>query len=295
MSRTFRQCLEDGEHAGQRYGIGMPKRIMLGTTGMYQGRNAGSSLEFREHRDYQPGDDLRRIDWNVYARSDQITVKLFHEEIDPHVDIIVDASRSMTLGSDGGHRSAKQHATLALAAFFATAASNSAYSHRVWLARDGCDALEGGTSPTPEWREFDFDFPGNPDASFARRLPKWRKRSLRVLLSDLLWSRDPMQVLGACAEQASAVIVLQILAKADADPTELGHIRLTDVETGQVRELVIDPSGLRRYREALARHQQNWHRACRQVGAFLTTVIAEDLLIDWRMDELVNNEYLKIK
>jgi len=288
VSNEFRQRLDDGERAGQRYGIGMPKRIMLGTTGMYQGRHAGSSLEFREHREYQPGDDLRRIDWNAYARSDQITVKLFHEEIDPHVDIVLDASRSMTLVA------AKQHAALALAAFFATAATNSAYSHRVWLARDGCDPLAGGSGRAAEWHEFAFNFIGNPDESFARRPPKWRSRSLRVLLSDLLWSRDPMQVLGPCAEQASAVIVLQILARADADPGETGHIRLTDVETNQVRELVIDETGLRRYREALARHQQNWHRACRQTGAFLTTVIAEDLLRDWRLDELVNGEYLKV-
>ena len=61
------------------------------------GRRAGNSLEFLEHREYRPGDDLRLVDWNVYARSNSWVVKRFQEEITPILDLIVDGSVSMLM------------------------------------------------------------------------------------------------------------------------------------------------------------------------------------------------------
>ena len=70
--------------------------------------------------------------------------------------------------------------------------------------------------------------------------------------------------------------------------------RLNDVETEQVHELLIDGAVLRRYRAALDRHQQQWHLACRQVGAVFTMVVAERIVRDWRLDELVAAEVFKV-
>ena len=58
---------------------------------------AGFGIEFAQYRSYDPGDDLRRIDWSAYARSDKLTIKLYREEINPHVDIFIDGSASMKL------------------------------------------------------------------------------------------------------------------------------------------------------------------------------------------------------
>ncbi len=70
-----------------------------GIAGKRLGRHTGNALEFAEYREYQPGDDLRRLDWSVYARSEQLMVKLFREEIDPRCDLILDHSASMAAGS----------------------------------------------------------------------------------------------------------------------------------------------------------------------------------------------------
>jgi hypothetical protein len=78
------------------------------------------------------------------------------------------------------------------------------------------------------------------------------------------------------------------------DPPGGGNLRLVDSETDQVQEIFVDPLAIKRYREALARHQQNWHQACRQVGALLTTVVAEKALHDWQLDALVAAEILKV-
>src|SRR5262245_39879667 len=97
MDGSFAQYLVDGERAGGRFRLELPRRVPAGAVGSAFGQRAGSSLEFRDYRDYQPGDDLRHVDWSAYARSDQLALKLYREEITPHVDILIDASRSMNL------------------------------------------------------------------------------------------------------------------------------------------------------------------------------------------------------
>jgi uncharacterized protein (DUF58 family) len=289
MHDIDRRYLLAGESAGARYALGAPRRVQLGVAGLHQGGRAGSSLEFKEHRDYQPGDDLRHIDWNAYARSDQLTLKLYHEEVYPHLDVVLDGSRSMALEG-----SLKAEAALGLAAFFAAAAANAGYIHHIWLARDGCAPVANSTGRPPTWGEVRCDWTGSPAESFVRRPPAWRPRGIRALVSDLLWPGEPLQILEPCAERASAAVVVQVLAEADVNPPETGNVRLVDAETERVREVYVDAAARQRYRAALDRHQQSWHLACRQVGALLVTVIAERLVRDWRLDELVAAEILKV-
>ena len=113
--------------------------------------------------------------------------------------------------------------------------------------------------------------------------PSWRSFGLRVLLSDLLWPGDPVAVLAQFAERATAVVVVQVLAEVDVNPTERGNIRLVDSETEAVQEIFLDPVAEKRYHDALARHQESWHLAAKQTGAIMTTVVAEEILSDWRI------------
>lgn len=290
MNDNYRQYLIEGEQAGLRYEMGTMRKTLLGQAGLHQGRHAGSSLEFKDHRLYEPGDDLRQIDWNVFARSDQLTVKLFHDEVNPFLDILIDGSRSMALaGSD------KARACLGVAGMLAAAGMNSGFVQRVWLARAGCNLLNNCETFPRLWDGIDFEDTSNPGTALAHRPPEWRPRSIRAIISDLLWNQDPLQVLAPVADGATAVAVVQILARGDVDPSERGRVRLIDSETGRFREVHLDDATVRRYRDALARHQQNWHLASRQIGAVLTTIVAEDFVNDWKLDDLVAAEILKIK
>jgi uncharacterized protein (DUF58 family) len=289
MTDAARQHLIEGERAGLRYTLGLPRHAPVNRAGGTLANRAGSSLEFRDYREYEPGDDLRHIDWNAYARTDQLSVKLFREEVNPHVDILVDVSRSMALED-----SRKARATLGLAAFFAAAAKNAGYSHTAWrLGEEIVPVPNSGDAP-PMWEEIDFSFIGNSAEGFTRSHPAWRPRGIRILLSDLLWDGDPQTTLRHLAERAAVAVVVQVLAEADADPPPAGNLRLIDSETGQERELFVDASMVRQYKEALARHQENWHQACRQAGAIFTIVVAERLLRDWTLDELVAAELLEV-
>jgi uncharacterized protein (DUF58 family) len=284
---TLRQALADGERAGQRYALGLPRRAPAGPAGETLSNRAGSSLEFRDYRDYQPGDDLRHIDWNAFARSDQLSVKLFREEVTPHVDVVLDASRSMALEG-----TAKASAAVALAAFLTTAARNAGCSHAVWLLGGTLRQLGNSAALPVGWEPVALDQRGMPvDALTAG--PRWRPRGFRFLISDLLWLGEPLSALRHLADRAAAAVVVQLLADADVNPPVGESLRLVDSETDEVRELFVDESVAVRYREALARHQENWHLACRQTGAIFTTVVAERLLDDWSLPGLVAADVLR--
>jgi hypothetical protein len=78
------------------------------------------------------------------------------------------------------------------------------------------------------------------------------------------------------------------------EPEMGGSVRLFDAETNETHEIFVDQAVLARYRAGLANHQQNWARACRQLSAMLVTVVAEKFLMDWKLDELVAAEILKV-
>lgn len=289
MNETYRQYLIDGERAGARYALTAPRNVPFGIAGSQMGKRPGSSLEFIDHREYQPGDDLRRIDWGGFARSDKLTVKLYRDEVSPHLDVIIDGSCSMAL-----ENSPKAQATLGLAAVFATAASNVGYSHAAWIAGDGCRQVDNGADRPSIWDGLDFAYRGDLSTSFAKLPPSWRPFGLRVLLSDLFLPGDPLTVLAQFAEQATAVVVVQILAEVDVNPTERGNIRLIDSETEAMHEIFVDAAAEKQYRDAFARHQESWHLAAKQTGAIMTTVVAEEILSDWRLEALVAAEVLTI-
>src|SRR6476659_7507885 len=119
MEPAIQEALRDGEKLGLRYALQIPQVAASSVIGSRLGRRAGSSIDFQDYREYQPGDDLRFIDWGIYARTDRLSIKLFREEVTPHLDLVLDGSRSMNLEG-----SAKAAATAKLAAVLATAAAN---------------------------------------------------------------------------------------------------------------------------------------------------------------------------
>jgi uncharacterized protein (DUF58 family) len=285
MAQQWRGCLTEGARAAAPYTLAVPRLAPHGQQGLALSQRAGSSLEFKDHRAYEPGDDLRHIDWNAYARSDQLTVKLYREEIAPHLDLVLDCSASMDLE---GTR--KGEATAALAAFFATAAGGGGYSHQLWRVAGRFSALPDGNRPPDAWEGLAFDHRGEPEPT----QPPWRARATRMLISDLFWLGEPARFMRPFAETAASAVVVQLLAHADVEPPEGESVRLVDSETDGYREIHVDAAVARTYREAFARHQQNWHDACRQVGAAFVQLVAERLLAGWDMSAFVAAEVLRV-
>lgn len=271
MDAIIQQALSDGEKLGLRYALQIPQVAASGS-GSRSGRRAGSSIDFQDYRDYQPGDDLRFIDWGIYARTDRLTIKLFREEVAPHLDLILDGSRSMNLED-----TAKAKAVAQLVALLATAAANAQCTRAIWVSGEGFQRLPNDTLPPSAWEKVQWESQRTPEQSFEILPPKFRRLGVRVLVSDLLWPGEPLQLLRRLREGAAALFVIQLLARDDANPPEHGNLRVVDSETGDESEIYIDSSIAKQYTDNLTQLQQSWADACRQCGAHMTTLIAENL------------------
>jgi uncharacterized protein (DUF58 family) len=272
MRDELRSALRDGEQLGLRYALQIPQVAASGIIGSRAGRRAGSSIDFQDYREYQPGDDLRFIDWGIYARTDRLTVKLFREEVTPHLDLILDGSRSMNL-----ENTAKANAVAKLAGLLATSAANAQCSQAVWLSGEGFQRLANDTLAPSAWDKLELESKRTVDQSFEILGPKFRRLGVRVFISDLLWPGNPLQTLRRLRDGAAALFVIQLLGRDDVTPPEHGNLRVVDSETGEENEIYIDSTVAKQYADNLAQLQQSWSDACRQCGAHMTTLIAEDL------------------
>jgi uncharacterized protein (DUF58 family) len=277
-----------GYQFGSQVTFSEPQRTPLGTTGNLLGRTIGSSLEFMEHRDYAVGDDLRRIDWNSYARNDRLAVKLFREEVNPHIDLLLDVSKSMSL-----NKTKKSAATFALAGFFASAAAESKFSFRIFVTDNGCRTLERSHLSPFEWDKFELESLTSPADAIQQMPPNWRPHGIRIVVSDLLFPADPINFVSQVVGDSAVTIFVQLLAESDAEPPQHGNLRLVDSETAEQLELYIDSISRERYKRNLARHLENYNLATRKFGALMTTIIAENFLQNGRIDNLMQMEIIK--
>ncbi|MFO7907572.1 MAG: DUF58 domain-containing protein [Planctomycetota bacterium] len=289
MTDQITEDLLAGQQTGARYCLAAPRRAPQGTAGAQLGRLAGESMEFMDHREYQPGDDLRRLDWAAYGRSDKMIVKLYRQEVRPHLDLVIDGSRSMALP-----QSQKSRATWGLAAALCTAAGNAGQTHRAYLTGRGCRPIPGGTEIPAHWKHLSLDSDESPPESFQRLPPAWRPHGIRVILSDLLWLGEPRELLATLGARAAAVYVIQILASEDISPTQHGNLRLVDSESEAVEEVYLDAAAVARYCENIRRNRENWRRAARQTGAVFVSLAAEEICHHWDFSPLVEAGILTV-
>ncbi len=289
MADAWSNQIAPAYHAGLGYALLRPSRTPAGLIGEQLGSGIGSSVEFMDYREYTPGDDLRRVDWSVYGRTDRLVVKLHREEVTPHLDILIDASRSMALtGSD------KPAAALGLAAALSASADNARWARRLYAVGEQNFQVPGGEGDPAGWAWPGFDGRQPLGLTPVTAGLKLRRRGVRVLISDLLFDGDPWPIVSRLAEGASALFVVQLLASHDADPPWNGDLRLVDSENGTLREIRLDTSARERYLQRLTTLKQQWSAACRRVDGRLIELIAEDLTDGWDLRPLVECELLRL-
>ncbi|GAB4271922.1 MAG: DUF58 domain-containing protein [Candidatus Rifleibacteriota bacterium] len=287
MKDTDLKAVEAAEQAAHRFYLNVSSRFSGMSGGNRFGRNTGNSLEYLDHREYQPGDDIRHIDWNAMARSDKLTVKLFREEVTPHLDILIDASVSMNLENTG-----KSAALYAMAALLRMAAYNAGYSVSSWLIKDRYRLVEPASLPVSRWPDAELDFRGNTGQTIVSFPVRLKSQGVRIFLSDLFWDHEPMSVLQQLSDRAALLTVVQILAKSDVDPSLAGNVRLVDTESNEAIELMANSALIDTYRQNFNRHQEYWKRCCIKTGAVFTHCIAEDFTTDFVPVDLLQNELI---
>jgi uncharacterized protein (DUF58 family) len=226
----------------------------------------GSGIEFADHREYAAGDDLRYLDWNVYARHGELLLKRFQEEEDLHVYFLLDCSASMGFGGgekfDLARRLAAALAYIALAEMdrISVVAFNERIGAEFPLSRGKARILtllkfleavplEGGdTNITSSVQEF------------VRRK---QRNGLCVVISDLFAPSGFEPGLDLLRHRRYEPHVIQLHHPREARPEFLGDIELVDCENGSSRKVTVTERNLRTYRKLFDAHQQAVQKYCR--------------------------------
>ncbi len=249
--------------AGLRLRVDPRRRLRRG--GERLGAGPGASLEFHDHRSYQPGDDLRHLDWGVYARTDQLVLRRHRKEVSPHVEIVVDLSAS------AGVTDEKAALTLGLTALLAHVAGADGPRLTVWVLTADKPTRLSSLWPAGLARAE----VGGSAGLEADPGPALTAGSERLLVSDGLCPGGGARVVKRLGRNAGSICLVQPLLESELDPKPLGAVRLEDVEGGAL-DLVHDELACRRYRERFTRHQEGWQRALQGRGAGLVTCVVED-------------------
>ena len=256
----------------------------------------GSSLEFADYRPYVPGDDLRSIDWNIYGRSDKLFLKLFEEEEDLHIYLLVDASASMRwtardARTDAPLRPSKLDLARQLAGTLAYiglanldrvnlhyfseglgddlgTARGKSHFHRVLAFLERLPAAAGQTSLLRSLR------------AFGQRT---RRRGLVLILSDFFDARGYEEALNFLLYQQFEIQLIQLLDPAELHPRLQGDLRLTDSETQGVYEVTANDALVRAYEREVGTFLAGLETFCRrrQIGyrRATTDVPFEDFIL----------------
>ncbi len=223
--------------------------------GNRQTRNFGSSCEFADYRDYVPGDDVSKIDWNAYARFDKLYQKLYLDERQMHTKIYIDASRSMNHGADD--EKATQAIKLAAAFAYLSVCEMDRVSiytisgsqiNEVVSGMVGKDAYLGCINKLNE-----IEFTSDAKISDAI-VPSsvGRGDGFSILISDFLTDDDYERAIDRLAEAKRDVICVQILSREEINPQIRGKMHLFDVETlSKFFRKKIDADIIRAYKDAL--------------------------------------------
>ncbi|MCZ6601477.1 MAG: DUF58 domain-containing protein [Planctomycetota bacterium] len=245
----------------------------------------GTGVEFADYRPYAEGDDFRRVDWNIYRRLGEFVLKLYREEEQLTITVLLDASRSMAYGVSNKFDYSRRVG----AAISYIGLCNLDRVHIVPFT----NSLNGGLlGLRGKGKIFDvFEYLGKLDAGGQTDLAsvlraytqKVRKRGLAIVISDFLDLDGFAEGLKALRYYRNEVFVIHILDTKEEDPPLRGDLRLTDMESGASRDLTITDGLRAKYRRALRDHIERVRQFCmkNEIGYCLgrTSIPFDDLVM----------------
>jgi uncharacterized protein (DUF58 family) len=235
--------------------------------GERRSRRKGQSVEFADFRNYTPGDDLRFVDWNLYARLDKLFLKLFLEEEDLHVYFLVDSSPSMDFGNPTKFFVAQQ---LAASLAFVGLCRGDRVKIEMLGGRNQSSPVLRGRSQLHRLTDFvQSAKPENPFQlvdSMKQFCLRNSGRGIVVLLTDLMDKSGYEPALRLLVGQQMDVFVMHILSPEEMAPKITGDLKLVDCEDLDETEISVSSALIKRYQATLAAFVDQAKRFCSQRG-----------------------------
>ncbi|MCY3574399.1 MAG: DUF58 domain-containing protein [Chloroflexi bacterium] len=242
----------------------------------------GTSIEFADYRNYAAGDDLRQLDWNIYARLERPYIKLLEDEEDLAVHILLDASASMDFPAAGLPDQHKLLFAKRIAAGLAYLALTSGDRLTVAALRAGAPRQFGparGRAQSLRMLHFlgqvGTDGMVNLDAALAEFAQRARP-GLTLLISDM-FSLDGQyrDGLNALLSRGHEVAIVHVLAREELEPQVTGDLSLVDVETTLQQEVTLDGAMLAVYQRRLQSWRDELRADCRRRGAHYFPLVTD--------------------
>lgn len=234
----------------------------------------GTSIEFADYRNYSPGDDLRRLDWNIYARLGRPLTKLYEDEEDLAVYLLIDASASMGgtdlpgLPTEWNKFTFARRLLAGLA--YVSLVSNDRLTVTALGGRGGQFGPARGRANGPRLLQYvnGLKAEGANDLNSALRelAVRMGRPGLVILISDLFAPNGFVDGLAALQAKGCEVVVLHLLAPDEIEPALTGDLRLMDVETGAPQEVSIDPGLHGLYMRRVTEWRSGIRAECRKRG-----------------------------
>ncbi len=228
--------------------LALPRTPHRGRVGEVRAASAGASLELHDFRAYQPGDDLRQMDWNAVARTGDLILRVRQDEVSPRLEVLLDGSRSMALSPR------KAGCARELALLTTEVGAHQGLSPTLLVGGARPERVQGQVCRSA-LRSATFDARDDLHAALGR-LPPLRPCGLRVVVSDFLFEAPLPALVSRLAQGASALFLVQVLDAEDLEPTGGEGARLVDAESGAALEELLTEEVLGAYARRFAEHQK---------------------------------------
>ncbi|WP_047152465.1 DUF58 domain-containing protein [Aneurinibacillus tyrosinisolvens] len=235
------------------------KQAMRGTqAGKRRSRNLGSSIEFADYRSYTPGDDLRQLDWNAYARLGKLFLKTYLDEQEVHVSFYIDCSKSMAFGSPS-----KFHRAVQLVAALGYLSLHHFDRISVYAFDSGIRAaLPSLLGKGKTHRLFPFlaslkpEGTGNLNEALFGGRAVHGKPGISLIFSDFLYENGYEKGVNYIQAARQEVSLVHLLAEEERTPAMQGDLRLVDSETQSKTEVAVSQALLHTYERSLREFRQ---------------------------------------
>lgn len=245
------------------------RKIFLGLMkGERRSKRKGQSVEFADYRNYVKGDDLRFLDWNLYARLDRLFIRLFMEEEDLHFYVLIDNSLSMDFGNPTKLYFAKQ---VAAALGFVGLVNMDrvvmeAFNDRLTQNLPAVRGRKGLWRLLAFLEKIEPAGPSNLKESLRTFSLKSSGKGIVVLLSDFMDKAGYEDALRYLVARQFDVYVIQILSQEEIEPDVVGDLKLVDVEDDDEAEITVSAPLLKKYKQNLAAFRGGLNEFCLRRG-----------------------------
>ncbi|HIH43835.1 MAG TPA: DUF58 domain-containing protein [Candidatus Methanoperedenaceae archaeon] len=268
-----------------RFSFMIRKRVSTIYSGTRRSIKQGRGVGIVGYREYMPGDDIKSIDWRVYARSEKLFIRQFEEEKNVTAHILLDASRSMDYGEP---RKFDYAAMLAVGFAYLITKENEKFAISTFSEDINISEAKRGMDYLMRTIDYLNSLELEGKTSFGACLEKYSKvitsKSLVIVISDMLTDIESIRH-GLFSMAQNSLIVIQVLDRQEWDMNIGGDVKLFDLESGSAMKTYISPRLKEEYLSRLNMHINQVNDACSQLGAEFYTL---------RTDESIFNAFVKI-